>query len=379
MKIVYFIPSLYNSGGMERVLTTKVNYFVEHFDCEIFIIITNNFGMEPFFSLDSRVKVIDLNITFYEGDNPLLKILKYIKAQRIYREKVQQWLNRNNVDICISYFGREIDFFHKLSGKFARIGELHFSRYYRQQIYSGISVNVLFKILGAIRDRQLLKNVKNLDRLVVLTDKDRQAWLMDGVENVLTITNPSPIGLTNRVDKQVKKVVSIGRFVEQKGFDSLLRIWSKVSDTHPEWCLDIYGDGPLKGKLLEQIDSLKLKNVNLFPFINNIEQAYSSTTIFTLSSQFEGLPMVLIEAQSSGIPSIAYDCPCGPSEIIVDGKTGYLIPLNDEEMFANKLSALMNSTELQDFMAQQSIKNASKYTLDNIALRWKEFFLESTS
>ncbi|MFH0473994.1 glycosyltransferase family 4 protein [Kluyvera ascorbata] len=379
MKIVYFIPSLYNSGGMERVLTTKVNYFIEHFDCEIFIITTNNFSMKPFFLLDRRIKVIDLNITFYEGNNPLLKILKYIKAQRIYRAKVQQWLNKNNVDICVSYFGREIDFFHKLSGNFSKIGELHFSRYYRKQIYSGISRNVLFNILGAIRDRQLLKNVKNLDRLVVLTEKDRQAWMTDGVGNVFTIMNPSPIAVTNRVNKKAKKVVSIGRFVEQKGFDSLLRIWSKVSDSHPEWCLDIYGDGPLKGKLLEQIDSLKLQNVNLYSFTNDVEQAYSSTTIFALSSQFEGLPMVLIEAQSSGIPSIAYDCPCGPSEIIVDGKTGYLIPLNDEEVFARKLSTLMNSAELQDFMAQQSVNNASKFTLDNIALRWRAIFLELNS
>lgn len=376
MKIVYFIPSLYNSGGMERVLTTKVNYFVENFGYEISIVVTNNFGKKPFFELDERVEIVDLNIDFYEGNNPLFKILKYRCSQKRFKNMVQQWLDMRKVDFCISYFGREIDFFHELTGDFTKIGELHFSRHYRRQIYSGINQNLIYNLLGKIRDFQLLKNTKKLDKLVVLTEEDKQSWVSDGIENVVTIANPCPIELKNRMDKNSKMVLSIGRFVEQKGFDSLLRIWAKVSSEFSDWSLHIYGEGPLKDALLQQIDSLNIKNINLHSFATDIESIYSRATIFSLSSKFEGLPMVLIEAQSSGIPSVAYDCPCGPSEIIIDGKSGFVIPLNDESLFAKKLSQMMASTELQETMSSQSLQHAYRYTLDNIAKCWNKLFLE---
>ncbi|WP_312627723.1 glycosyltransferase family 4 protein [Scandinavium sp.] len=376
-KIVYFIPSLYKAGGMERVLTTKINYFVDNFeDLEISIVMNSNQGRAPFYPLDPRVELVELNIDFYEGNNPLKKILGYLSRQSQYKKKVQAWLNENEADICISYFGREIDFFHKLTGDFKRIGELHFSRNYRKYIYSSISNSPIYKMLSYFRDRQLLRNVKYLDKLIVLTKADKQSWLDDGIKNVDYIYNPSPLSPRLRANIESKRVVAIGRLVEQKGFDSLLRIWSRVAETFPDWSLTIYGEGPLATELESQIRTNGIFNVHIKPFVSDIEKIYENASIIASSSNFEGLPMVLIEAQSSGVPCIAYDCPCGPVEIIESNKNGYVVELRNENLYAEKLKSMLSNKYLLVEFSEQALKSSLQYSIENISARWMKLFQE---
>jgi glycosyltransferase involved in cell wall biosynthesis len=208
----------------------------------------------------------------------------------------------------------------------------------------------------------------------VLTKADKNAWLNEGIKHVECIYNPSPLHTELRTNINAKNVIAIGRLVEQKGFKVLLRIWSKIASNYPEWNLIIYGQGPLEIPLKSQINESNITNVSIRPFISDVEKIYSNASIIASTSNFEGLPMVLIEAQSSGVPCIAFDCPCGPAEIIDDGKSGYVIPLHDEEMYTTKLKQMLSNDSLLTGFSKQALLNSTQYSIDSISMCWMQLF-----
>lgn len=144
-----------------------------------------------------------------------------------------------------------------------------------------------------------------------------------------------------------KTVVSVGRFVEQKGYDVLLNAFRIFHDAHPDYRLIIYGDGPLKDNYMEQIKQLNLDDSVFLPgFIHNIPKTIREDGIFVLSSRFEGIPNALIEAMSVGIPTISTDCsPGGPRFLTNNGRRGILVPVDDTEAIANAMSIVADDNE----------------------------------
>mgnify|MGYP003585513953 FL=1 len=147
-------------------------------------------------------------------------------------------------------------------------------------------------------------------------------------------------------------------------------IWEKVNQKHPEWTLDIYTD---------EVDSLNnividlglTSTINIFSFVKNIEEKYLESSIFVMTSRFEAFPMVLIEAMSLGLPSVSYDCPSGPRSIITDNENGFLIPDGDLELFAEKLSFLIESEEFRIKFGAASKEKMKEYQLDPVMKQWK--------
>ena len=375
MNLLYCIPHLYNSGGMERVLTQKVNWLAAHTDYTITIVTTEPTptGMSDiYFPLDKRVKVVALNVDFNADYHKCLfpKWLGHTRRMRLYRQKLTDYILREKIDLCISLCGKEIAFLNQLPCR--TIAESHFAKEQRTQLLMANHSGWFWALLGRVRTWQLVQSVKPLERLVVLTDADKAAWEKAGCTNVTVIPNPCAINSRkSKVEsRKTKTVLAVGRLHEQKGFDLLLQAWKPIEKTYSDWSLRIVGEGPKRAELEAQIESQSLKRVVLAGATNNVLDEYEAASIFVLSSRYEGLPLALIEAMWSGLPCIAFDCPHGPAELLADD-WGWLVPNGDiAELTAQIAYALSHPEEALKCAQKAQIFAQTTYSEAAIMPQW---------
>ena len=350
MNLLYCIPHLYNSGGMERVLTQKVNWLAAHTDYTITIVTT-----EPtptgtpkcYFPLSEKVQVVELNIDFNaDYTKPLLpKYCAHMRRMRAYKRALTEYIVQHGIELCISLGGKEIAFLRHLPCR--TIAEMHFAMDQRRQLIEANHKSLFWSLVGEVRTRQLVQAVKPLERLVVLTDADKAAWEKAGCTNVTVIPNPCSLDGQKVSIKSAKSktILAVGRLHEQKGFDLLLQAWKPIEKTYSDWSLRIVGEGPKRAELEAPIESQGLKRVVLAGATNNVLDEYEAASIFVLSSRYEGLPLALIEAMWSGLPCIAFDCPQGPAELLAENR-GWLVPDGDiAELTAQIAYALSHPEE----------------------------------
>ena len=350
MNLLYCIPHLYNSGGMERVLTQKVNWLAAHTDYTITIVTT-----EPtptgtpkcYFPLSEKVQVVELNIDFNaDYTKPLLpKYCAHMRRMRAYKRALTEYIVQHGIELCISLGGKEIAFLRHLPCR--TIAEMHFAMDQRRQLIEANHKSLFWSLVGEVRTRQLVQAVKPLERLVVLTDADKAAWEKAGCTNVTVIPNPCSLDGQKVSIKSAKSktILAVGRLHEQKGFDLLLQAWKPIEKTYSDWSLRIVGEGPKRAELEAQIESQGLKRVVLVGATNNVLDEYEAASIFVQSSRYEGLPLALIEAMWSGLPCIAFDCPQGPAELLAEDR-GWLVPDGDiAELTAQIAYALSHPEE----------------------------------
>ena len=350
MNLLYCIPHLYNSGGMERVLTQKVNWLAAHTDYTITIVTTEPVptGMSDiYFPLDKRVKVVALNVDFNaDYTKPLLpKYCAHMRHMRAYKRALTEYIVQHGIELCISLGGKEIAFLRHLPCR--TIAEMHFAMDQRRQLIEANHKSLFWSLVGEVRTRQLVQAVKPLERLVVLTDADKAAWEKAGCTNVTVIPNPCSLDGQKVSIKSAKSktILAVGRLHEQKGFDLLLQAWKPIEKTYSDWSLRIVGEGPKRAELEAQIESQGLKRVVLVGATNNVLDEYEAASIFVLSSRYEGLPLALIEAMWFGLPCIAFDCPQGPAELLAEDR-GWLVPNGDiAELTAQIAYALSHPEE----------------------------------
>ena len=354
MNLLYCIPHLYNSGGMERVLTQKVNWLAAHTDYTITIVTT-----EPtptgtpkcYFPLSEKVQVVELNIDFNaDYTKPLLpKYCAHMRRMRAYKRALTEYIVQHGIELCISLGGKEIAFLRHLPCR--TIAEMHFAMDQRRQLIEANHKSLFWSLVGEVRTRQLVQAVKPLERLVVLTEADKAAWEKAGCTNVTVIPNPCSLDGQKVSIKSAKSktILAVGRLHEQKGFDLLLQAWDKVQrDEVPstkDWNLRIVGEGPKRAELEALIRTLGLKNVCLAGRAENVAKEYAAASLFVLSSRYEGFSLVLAEAMWCGTPCVSFDCPHGPAELLADDR-GWLVPNGDiAELTAQIAYALSHPEE----------------------------------
>lgn len=380
MNIIYFIPSLATSGGMERVLTEKVNYLVRVGVYKIFVITTEMSDDEkPFFKIDDSVKIINLKINFNDNFKRsfITKTIKTKKLLNKYKDKLQEIIIHNHIDICITMGGKELEFIGDLNLNCKIIYECHFNKNFRSSFLRANNKNNLFwSIIGRFRDWQHTTQANKLDKIVVLTDENLKSWLSTN-NSVIKIVNPSPLKNMERYKPKLgaKRVIAIGKLDNQKGFDMLVEAWSIVYQKHPDWRLDIFGVGELKKQLSDQINNYNLSNiVNLAGITTDVMSELLQSSFLVLSSRFEGLPMVLIESITCGLPLVAFDCETGPREIISSNDCGLLIQNGNIYALAEGVIQLIENPKLLSNMSEQAIIKSSNYQLDRIMERWTTLF-----
>lgn len=374
LKIVYLTPALYMAGGVERVLTLKANYFAEHFGYDITIILTEGKDKPLFYPLSDKVKVVNLNIGFEElwTCSFVKKIFVYQKKQRLYKKLVEAELMHLRPDITISLLRREINFITGIKDGSKKIGELHVNRANYRNFESGDS-NFFKNLFAKFWMRSLVSKLKKLDKFVVLTHEDRRSW--HELSNVDVIPDPLSFVPTCVSSLTEKRVIAVGRYVYQKGFDLLLQAWSEIEKQYPDWQLAIYGDGnrtPYE-MLVRQL-GIDACRCHLNGPTTNIQLEYANSSLFVFSSRFEGFGMVLVEAMACGLPVVSFSCPCGPKDIIKDGEDGLLVENGNVQALAGALKRLMADESLRCSMGQIGMKNVQRFRIEKIAERWKVLF-----
>lgn len=372
--LAYCIPSLYQFGGMERVLTQKANYLADR-GYDVNIIVTDGKDRQPCFKLNPAVKLHNLDINFDQmyRYGTLKRILLYREKMRLLKKRLNDCLCRISPDITISMLRRDINIINEMTDGSHKIGEIHVDKlHYRKFYYNRLPVWVNNYISKRWMN-ELIAQLRKLDAFVTLTHEDAEQW--KELENVQVIPNPVNELSVEHSDCKAKQVIAVGRLFEQKGFDMLIDAWKPVADKHPDWTLKIYGDGELRGALTEQISRLRLDGKCILePFTDDIYSKYRESSIFVLSSRFEGFGLVIVEAMSCGVPVVSFTCPCGPRDIITDGVDGILADNGDVNMLSDKISYLIEHNEYRAEMGSNAVSKAQEYSIDKIGAQWDALF-----
>ena len=370
MKIVYCIAGTYNSGGMERVLANKANYLARK-GYEIVIITTDQRNRCSFFAFDARISFYDLEVNYEEnnGGTFLDKLVHYPFKQIKHKRRLTTLLMQLKADIVISMFCNEASFLWKIKDGSRKILEVHFCRYKRLQLER----KGVWKLADSFRNRMDIRTVRKYDHFVVLTKEDERYW--EDVPRITVIPNMLSFSFTEPASLSNKKVIAVGRYDYQKGFDYLIDAWAIVNKHQPEWVLEIIGGGEWKSRLQKQIDESGLQDcICLKAPTSHIEEEYRQASMLVMSSRYEGFGMVLVEAQSAGLPVISFTCKCGPRDIITDGMDGFLVAEKDVAGLANTMLCLMQDGKMRRSMGMAAMKNSRRFSETAVMGQWEELF-----
>lgn len=375
-KIVYCTPALYSAGGTERVVSVKANYFADVLGYDVTIIVTEGKNGNSFFPLSDKVKVINLGLNFEELWNIAFvkKVLLYLKKQRKYKKLLTNELLRIRPDITITTLRREINFINEIPDGSLKIGEQHLSRTNYRKIDARFSKLYEISFFRWWKDR-VVTSLTKLDRLVVLTSDAASEW--PELTNITMIPDPLSIKVNNRSLLGSKRVITIGRYSYEKGYDILLKIWSIVEKRSTDWQLDIFamGDPTPYVKIMDEL-SIDKKRCHLNSSVVDVENEYINSSILVQPSRTEGFGMVLVEAMACGLPVISFDCENGPRSIISDGEDGFLIPPFEVDLFADRLVQLIIDGELRKKMGEKGQRKSQLYQIDSVGRQWKQLFDE---
>ena len=371
-RIVYCTPALYFAGGMERVLTMKANYFAEHFGYDVTIILTDGKEKPIFYPLSDKVKVINLDIGFEElwTCSFLKKIFFYLKKQHLYKKLLNRELMRIRPDITVSMLRREINFINDIQDGSKKIGEIHINRANFRNFEGN---NALKNLFSKFWMNSLLSKLQRLDRFVVLTEKDKEAWVE--LKNVCVIPNPLSFTSTRRSTLSEKRIIAVGRYCHEKGYDLLLKAWVIVQNRTTDWRLEIFGEGD-RTQYEEMVDTLNLDRHRcvLNGRSSRIQDEFLNSSLSVCSSKFEGFGLVITEAMACGLPVVSFDCPWGPRAIISDGEDGILVENGNVDKLAETIVLMIQNPERRKAMADKAIENVQRFRIDQIAGLWKSLF-----
>ena len=318
--------------------------------------------------------LINLNIDFEElwSCSFVKKIFVYLKKQYRYKKLLKKELFRLRPDITVSLLRREINFINDIKDGSKKVGELHVNRSNYRNFENNES-NLIKSLFSKIWMKNLLGHLRYLDKFIVLTEEDREQW--PELNNAVKISDPLTFFPKQPSSLKRKRVIAVGRYVYQKGFDLLLQIWSKIEKDNPDWELFVFGTGNrsyyelLKKKL--NIDDNRCHLEGPSP---NIQEEYLNSSVFAFTSRFEGFGMALVEAMACGLPVVSFDCPCGPRDIITDNEDGILVKNGSVADFVLALNKLMRDESLRIQMSVLGRKNVERFKIEYIAEQWKSLF-----
>ena len=371
MKIVYIIPSLEIKGGAERIIVEKANYFSERLGFDVSIITQCHHNNTPIaYPISKKIRHINLGIPYYSQYNykyPKRILIKWIIRKRIQKETTAAVL-QIDPDILISLPFFKPNTVYHIPRRAKNIIEVHEPLEYH--LYSDfINSSWIYKFIQRLYFHTVLKYA---DVVVSLTNDEKK--YLKKAKRVEVIPNFSSMEISMYSTCNDKRIIAVGRLTPVKGYERLLKIWGIVNVKHPDWHLDIFGDGRLKDELINYVNDNNIRNLTLHGVTHNISQEYANSSICAVTSYYEGFSLVILEAMMHGVPCVAFDCPDGPKSIIKNNECGYLIENGDCNLFAEKLCNLIESQQLRKQFSDAAIKRSKFFNIDIIMEQWKSLF-----
>ena len=373
MKLIYCIHSLYNPGGMERVLLNKVVWFREHTDWEIVIVTTDQKNRPTFYPFPDGVRMVDLGVNYSDdnGKGFFAKFCGFIKRRQIHKRLLNKLLREEKPDIVDCFYPGECSFVPSLKDGSKKVMELHQSKLFHHQ-YNRSGLMGLADKVRAKMDERL---VRKFDSFVVLTEEDAAMW--GDVPNIKVIPNAAKFISSGYSSCQNKRVIAVGRLDYQKGFDRLIKAWEIVcrDEDLKGWHLDVFGQGEWRDMLQQMIDERGLQDrVTLNKPTKDIAKEYASSSMLVMSSHYEGFPMVMIEAMACGLPVVTFDYKCGPRDIIDHEINGLLVRDGDIEGLAKAMISMMRDDAARKRMGENAKKVVETYSEETVMKQWIELF-----
>lgn len=355
-KICLNIYDINSKGGEERMCTTLANSLVENGYSVCICSFFSHSHLSTFFPVHENVRISHLLGSFVER-----RIHQFFPFVKYAENKYKSFLKKHHIDVIIDVDTERTPFTSPIAKELGikHIAWDHFN-------YGRFKKRACSKLIY----RHLLNDV---DKLVVLTKDDEYLYTHDALlpgDKVVQIYNSSPIQENEKYQHNSRVVLAMGRLTYQKGFDMLIDAWQLVANNFPEWTLKIVGDGEGKKQLQDKLHAMGLKNVILAPATKNPRDEYLNAGFFVLSSRYEGLGLVLLEAANMSLPLVSFDCDNGPREIIQEGVNGFLVKANDIRLLAESIQRLMVDNDLRKRMSDNALESVAKFRTECIALQW---------
>lgn len=367
MKIVYVLPYISGYAGIAKVMICKANWLASVFGYEVMFIVFDNIT-PPTYEIDQRIKIHYINIQTYATSNIIKKYWNILRLKKA----IKDILYHERPDYVHSVINSRVLFFlPKIKDGSKKVTEAHCN------------------FQSAIKPRKGLTNyisnfvttqiINKSDEFIVLTNRDADLYFRNGYRKPLVIPNPVSLNIFSpSAELKNKQVVALGRLSMLKDFSTLVDIWQIVHKHHPDWILKIYGSATGKGDEIEQQKIEKRikkhhleKSVLLMGATSDVQNVLKESSIYVMTSLFEGLPLTLIEAASCGLPLISFDINCGPSDVIEHGVNGYLVQNRDVNDFAKKIIYLISNKDIRISMGKKSIEISKRFEMGEIMNKWK--------
>ena len=370
MKKITILALHLGYGGIENAIATLANLLVKNYEVEI--ISTYKLYSEPVFKIDENVKITYL----MEHIKPNKKEIDYYKKNKNYSMLIKEsikslkvlYLKRKlmikaikNLDTDVVITTRTLH--NKWVSKYG-------SDNYKKIAWEHNHHNNDEKYINA-----LIKSCKNINYLVLVSKELKEFYKSYLGDKAIYIPNclDSMPKKTSKLDS--KNLIAVGRLSKEKGFDDLLRLFKKLTFKHPDWKLNVVGDGLERNNLLTLSKELKLGDKVVFHGYQNkenINNLLSDSAIYVMTSHTESFGLVLIEAMSFGVPCISYSSAQGANEIIEDGVNGYIIKNRDEEEMINKISMLISDEKLRKKLGKNAKEKSKEYDGNVVLECWNK-------
>lgn len=358
LNICFLSGDMSRTGGTERVLSIIANELSKQKNkFNIHILSITNENNTSYFNLENEIK-----------NDRILKS-KDVNFKKQYFQVVKgirHYIKENNIDILIDV---EV---------IASLFSIPATRFTKTKLISWEHFN-FYEDNGShlrIYARKLAARFSNC--IITLTEHDKQNYLnnLDIKGKVEYIYNPIEEVDDIECNIKSKQIISVGRLTYQKGFDMLCDVAKVVLKDNKGWKWLILGDGEDKDKLRSKIKEYGLENkLILKGNVSNVEEYYKNSSLYVMTSRFEGLPMTLLEAKTYKLPIVSFNCLTGPSEIVKNNVNGYLINPENVEAMSNKLNILMNDeNKLKEFSNNAQI-DIEKFKLKPIIERWEKVLI----
>lgn len=370
MRLVYVCDALAVYGGMERVLTDKMNWLAAQDGFEVCVVTTEQGNHPLAFQLDERVVHSDLGVAFHRQYRvrAWLRPFVLLRLHRLYRRRLKEKLQELRPDILVCVRLSLLHDVLRVKGNTPVIFESHASR--RCSRFEGDG------LLRRLRVSFQQLDVKRVDRVVALTEGDAAEWRRLTPSVVVIPDVVSQNTTDSYSDGLAKSVIFVGRFSRQKDVPALLEAWRLVYERHSDWQLHVFGS---YGDSYEQVTTC-LGRLAAGVVVHGPQsltpREYARHSMLLLTSRYEPFGLVMVEAMSCGLPVVAFDCPYGPAGIITPGVDGLLVAERSPAAFADAVCSLIEQPDRRLAMGREAVSAARRYRAADIMPRWKQLFSE---